>query len=570
MVYEFDAADVAGSYMYPAMARSFRGAGFQWATQFAYDPMALAWANTEYQTHFLNLVYAPGKAVSFLIAGEAFRRIPRGADFGGYPESDRFDEFRVSYPEDLSELAGARIFAYSNTTTTEPPDPSALARLAGVGSSPVVVYDGTGAYFLDRLGAGLWRLEVYPDAVQVQDPYARPSLQRRAVRLLWRARTMTVRLPDLGGEFQVRPLDEGNTHRPRVSDGAFEVRPGVYLLAAPGVESSAWTAGSTLAGAPLGAFVAPPASGGATVVLHDPPTDLPAGGPFDVRVQVVSDAVPDSVRLHALPAGGGFAPPLRMDAEDGFTYRALVPADRLAEGVLTYTVTVWAGGEVRTFPGGVPGRPGQWDYTGRESWRVPVVGPDAPVVLFDGSRDRESILFPHPWEYVPFRTRMAPGSAPDRLALTGVVEDLEPSPGHFALRTVLPEASGHRLPDVGSEAVLRIRARGATAGPDRVEVGLVERDGTVWGAVLDLTDEWTDHEVALSALRRVPLALLPRPYPQFLPYLLDADTHPSGPRPEMLDGVQLAVHRRLFGGRVPAGERGFEVERITLVPGGAR
>ena len=59
MVYEFDAADVGGSYMYPAMARAFRGAGFQWATQFAYDPLAMAYANTEYQTHFLNLVYTP-------------------------------------------------------------------------------------------------------------------------------------------------------------------------------------------------------------------------------------------------------------------------------------------------------------------------------------------------------------------------------------------------------------------------------------------------------------------------------------------------------------------------------
>jgi hypothetical protein len=38
MVYEFDAADVLASYMYPAMVRSFRAAGFQWATQFAYDP----------------------------------------------------------------------------------------------------------------------------------------------------------------------------------------------------------------------------------------------------------------------------------------------------------------------------------------------------------------------------------------------------------------------------------------------------------------------------------------------------------------------------------------------------
>ncbi|WP_316847868.1 hypothetical protein [Pedobacter psychrodurus] len=53
-VYEFDAGDVMAPIMYPAMARSFRAAGFQWATQFAYDPMATAYANTEYQTHYLN------------------------------------------------------------------------------------------------------------------------------------------------------------------------------------------------------------------------------------------------------------------------------------------------------------------------------------------------------------------------------------------------------------------------------------------------------------------------------------------------------------------------------------
>lgn len=51
MVYEFDAGDILQSNMYPAMTRSFRTAGFQWATQFAYDPMATAYANTEYQTH---------------------------------------------------------------------------------------------------------------------------------------------------------------------------------------------------------------------------------------------------------------------------------------------------------------------------------------------------------------------------------------------------------------------------------------------------------------------------------------------------------------------------------------
>ena len=567
MVYEFDAADVAGSYMYPAMARSFRGAGFQWATQFAYDPLAFAWANTEYQTHFLNLVYTPGKAVSFFIAGEAFRRIPRGAAFGGFPESNRFGQFRVSYREDLSELVGDTVFAHSNDTRTAPPAPGALRRIVGVGSSRVADYDGTGAYFLDRLGDGAWRLEVYPDAVSVVDPYTRPGLGREAVRLAWRSRGMTLRLPGLGPDFTVHPLDAGNPHRPSVEAGRFEVRPGAYLLAARGVDASSWTGETEVGGVPLGRFVAPEASSGPTVVLHDPPTDLPAGQSFEVRLEVVSNVVPDSVRLNANPPGGGFAPPLHMEAEGGFRYGARIPAERLETGELSYTVTVWIGDESRTFPADAPGHPRRWDYTGRETWRVPVVGAEVPVVLFDGVRDRDRILYPHPWEYVPFRTSLGPGSAPDRLALTGVVEDLDPEPGHLALRTVLPATARHRLSVVGADPLVRIRARGAMDGPDRVEVALVERDGTAWATVLDLSDAWVDHEVSLSEFRRVPLALLPRPYPQFLPYLLDAetDTEAAGPGAAELDGVQFAVHRGLFPEGSPS-ERGFQVERITLVP----
>ena len=41
-VYEYDPADITYSYMYPAMTRSFRSQGFQWITQFAYDPIDMA------------------------------------------------------------------------------------------------------------------------------------------------------------------------------------------------------------------------------------------------------------------------------------------------------------------------------------------------------------------------------------------------------------------------------------------------------------------------------------------------------------------------------------------------
>src|SRR5690606_35504216 len=137
MVYEFDAADIFQSCMYPAMARSFRQAGFQWATQFAYDPLAIAYANTEYHTHYLNLAYTPSKAISMLIASNVFHRMPRLKNVGVYPDNTSFDVFRVSHEEDLSEMNALTAFYYSNNTTTKPVDSIKLEHVAGVGSSPV-------------------------------------------------------------------------------------------------------------------------------------------------------------------------------------------------------------------------------------------------------------------------------------------------------------------------------------------------------------------------------------------------------------------------------------------------
>lgn len=352
MVYEFDAADVGGSYMYPAMARAFRGAGFQWATQFAYDPLAIAYANTEYQTHFLNLVYTPRKAISFMIAGAAFREVPRGASYGSYPESERFGPFHVSFTEDLSEMVADTAFLYSNNTGSAPPNPTGLRHVAGVGTSPVVEYEGTGAYFLDRLDAGIWRLELYPDAAWVVDPFTRPSLSREAARVIWRTRSMRLSLPDLGADFSARPVNAGNSHRPDVRSGEFQVRPGVYILTRAGTVHPNWTAESVVGGRRLGAFVAPPSSEAPTAIVHTPPAEWRAGQPATVRVEVVSKAPADSVALFVRRVGGrGRMPRLPMEPAGAFGYEAEVPAELVRAGLLEYAVSVYEGEQIRTFPG---------------------------------------------------------------------------------------------------------------------------------------------------------------------------------------------------------------------------
>ena len=233
VVYEFDPADVMYSHLYPAVARTFRKEGFQWITQFAYDPIDLAPYNTEYPTHYLNLAYTPAKALSMMVAAEAAREIPRGKDFGSYPDNTRFGHTRISYEEDLSEFISPEKYIYTNNTSTPPGAIDSLRLIAGHGSSPLVTYPGSGAYFLDRIGdSKAWRLEVLPDVFQVSDPFSDTDLTDAKIVTLESPHDIAIHLPDLGGEYHYRGINTGNNKSGQAAGSRFTVTPGVYLLAA--------------------------------------------------------------------------------------------------------------------------------------------------------------------------------------------------------------------------------------------------------------------------------------------------------------------------------------------------
>jgi hypothetical protein len=531
LVYEFDAADVGGSYLYPAMARSFRAAGFQWATQFAYDPLFIADANTEYPTHYLNLVYTPAKALSLMIAAEAFRQLPRGIATGTYPESVRFGPFRVDAARNLSEMVTDTVFYYSNTTNTRPPHPELLRHVAGVGSSPVVRYEGSGAYFLDRLAPGVWRLEVYPDVFWIRDPFGRTGLHRPVARLVMRERSMTVRLPDLGTHFTLTPLNPGNQHWPAVDAGTFGIRPGVYLLRAAQVASpdSSW-----LRPVP---FYLPPVPDAGLQVLHTPPIEMESGD--TLWIQVVADATPDSVRLYVQrPGWRGFAV-VRMVPLGGDRYGATLPPSVGQPGLLTYAVAVYLNGWAHTFPADELRDPQDWDFSGQKFWHAKLVAAAAPVVLLDPLRDTKRLLLPRLGRGFRFAVEPIPTETPGHWALRVMASGPDPEVQGFVFRTELPTGLRTRL-NAHRWTHLRLRAR-AREGVGRLEVALVDLDGVAWATTLTLSEEWRNFRIPLQELQLVELALLPRPYPPFHPYFLATKPPADHVDPARLDGLQFRV-----------------------------
>lgn len=513
MVYEFDAADVLQSCIYPAIARSFRGAGFQWATQFAYDPMALAYANTEYQTHYLNLAYTPSKAISMLIASEVFHSVPRLKTYGSYPADSVFDAFRVSYRNNLSEMNTEQKFYYSNTTGTNPVNSSKLTAIAGVGNSPLVQYSGSGAYFLDKAEEGVWRLEVMPDAIHIRDPFERASPKKEVTRIQWQANAMQITLPDLGSGFSIKGLNDGNTYSATAAANGFQVQPGTYLLTRTGKNISAAKTSIGVIG--MNEFEAPKPSAGEMFLRHEPFAEVAAGKPFVIHARVVGiDTGRVTLQVSRLGGGGsgGGARNIPMVKKEGSDYTAEVPADILSPGVLNYKILLQKGNEFAVFPGNFKGNPFAWDNYYNETWKTYIMPANGRLNIFDATTDRARI-------YPGFRrnfqsgyiTGEKPGQLIVRLAATELSGDHTIGIQHFFGDKLLGRAT-----ESGSFNKLVVRARTTEAQPVKAKVILTNADAVSVSSFITLTNEFQDIEVPLNALAPDSVLLMPRPYPGFM------------------------------------------------------
>lgn len=504
MVYEFDAGDVMQPVMYPAMARSFRTAGFQWATQFAYDPMATAYANTEYQTHYLNLAYTPSKAISLLIASKAFHRLPRGKSYGTYPNDTLFDVFRVSYKEQLSEMNSEEEFYYSNSTTTQPKDVSKLKHIAGVGSSPVVKYEGTGAYFLDKIADGIWRLEVMPDAIATKDPFEKASPKKNVVRIQSRKHWIEIDLSDLGQGFGVRGYDSSNNGRGMV-DQKFILLPGVYLLLNVRGEWPTYRNPSNEFYAPLSATAEP-------IVLHNSLLEISSGKSFTISSMITGIDTADKLSLELRNSSNKWKT-LPMQNASAYDYKANVPSDMATPGVINYRIMVKkADGDAYTFPGGYKGDPYAWDNYYNETWQTFVAAPESPLELFNPNSDRERLMVYNP-DWRSNTVEYITDAKPAQLILKMSMKNSAKQP--MGWQTSFGEKIAGRRSELSSFRKIVIRAKASAA--TTAKLSLITEDAFAYAAPVPLTTEWQDIEIPLNTMQQDSFLLLPRPYPGFQP-----------------------------------------------------
>ena len=562
IVYEFDSPDLRTGTMYPAMARTFRTVGTQFAAMFAYDMLGTASRNLGWQTHYLNLVYTPRKALSAIIAGEAMRRLPRLQSYAPYPRNTRFGDFHISYQGDLAELVARDAFMYTSSTNAAPPDPAALQHIAGTGSSATVKYEGTGIYFLDKIRQGVWRLEVYPDAVPIRDPFEPPSAEKIVTRAISRAWPITITLPDLGSAFTAQPVTARNAPTARASGGSFTVTPGVYVLSAG--SGSVATLPDSFGHLGFGEFHAPRTDTASLTVVSLAAPQYLAGRAAELHARVVDVTDPDSVTLFVRATPGGFYRSLAMRRAGAYEYAVSVPPGSLREGPHEFVISSFRGGSAVTFPAGTAGKPTDWNYNGQAAWRFDVVAPGTPLRLFHPGTDAGRLTFTRIGDAGRrglFRVALSPATGQPIFHLELPVDSASGwSPPDYTASLVVKSRVKSRQETVTAARELHVRLRGLS-NQQVVHLTLMEDDGTSWIAALNVDSTWQEQTIPLSRFTAGRGVLLPQGFPGEWNYWVDPAAGRGGTgdhlRLDHLERIQLSLR--------PREGRGVEVEWIALV-----
>lgn len=527
LVYEFDAADVGRSYMYPPIALSYKEAGMQWVTMFAYDPIVLAPSNTEYQTHFLNLAYAPQKAIGFKIAGELFRNPQFKRDRENESKPFEMKGLNISYKDDISELATDELFYYTNNTSRTPPNPATLKSIAGYGTSSVVSYKGYGAYLLDKISDGEWRLEVMPDAIWVRDPFSKATPRIENVVIKWNKTEMGISLPDLGKNFIITGVNDGNTFNTLAKEGKFNISPGAYILSAKQITDDVKKA--KLGVITANEYFAPRETNKKFYFLQNAPTQVIEGQPVDVAVRVISPAAPvksltiqPSVGVVARGPGGYRPVQIAMTRVDEYLYKAVIPDSVVRAGILNYTISLESTtGIISVFPGGVEGPANNWQYYNPDTYSVKVLPAVSEVQLFNAETSSQALTFSGSSR---LRSTLVLSGVTGGTVIrfsTGAATNLPARPNTsgimYAMQNFVGDITAGMTRNISEYTQVLIYGK-ASEKPVKIELTLINRDGNSYTVKTTLDADKNVKAIDLKDLADGRMFLLPRPYPGFLPF----------------------------------------------------
>jgi len=531
MVYEFDAADIGKSYMYPVMTHSFKEAGMQWATMFCYDPTPIAQYNSEYSTHFLNLLYTPQKALSFLISAYFFNN-QNISEKKIESSSVIMKDVLIDYKSDLSLLNTPERFYYSNSNEATPVDDKNLKHIAGYGNSKLINYEGRGTYFLDKLNDGLWKLELYPDAVWIKDPFGRNGLDNPVAKLIWKSHKMKVNLPDLKKDFKIYSIDKSQT----AVDNTVEVEPGFYFITNEENFTSKNFSGEIVSFNLIRKYCEFINDFQSAEIKNLTPCSFRENEEKKIVVEIYSKEEDLNPVIYLRKSGWGNYQKFSLLKSDDFTYELTLPQEISSNGMLTYFVTINNDNNILTFPGRIKTTPEFWSFNSDETFKLSILPASDKILIYNPGTDADNLITSNVWRFAQYRIDYTFNENYEQELNVNINRVREKFP-ELALQIYVGEYLKNIQP--GNNAELQLEIQNTSEELDSIFVRVLYDNGSGFERMITLSSNYENVQISLAQPEKFKYALLPRPYPTFLPYWFDSE--PQLNKNPKIESIQIAI-----------------------------
>ena len=533
MVYEFDAADVGKSYMYPVMTHSFKEVGMQWSAMFSYDPTAIAQYNSEYSTHFLNLLYTPQKALSFLISAYLFNN-ENISEKKIDSTSIIMGNVLVDYKSDLSLLNTSERFYYTNNTDILPVNNEELKHIAGYGNSKLIKYGGRGTYFFDKISDDVWKLELFPDAVWIRDPFGRNGLDEPVAKLIWKSHKMKINLPELKSDFQIySPPDKYQV----AVDYTVDLEPGVYFITnneSVSLNDNVKDFTDFEKIKKYGEFVNDFQS---SEIKNITPLSYYENETKKIGVEIYSKEEKIDPIIYIKKPFWRNHQKFQLQKVNDFTYEFLLPLELSSDGLLNYFISINKEDDVLTFPGKLKALPDLWSFNPHNSFKLSILPSSDRILIYNPETDADNLIISNIWRFAEYRMDYTFDESFEQ-ELSVNVSNVRKNFSELAFQIYVGEYLENFQQDSGK---LELEIKSTSEELDSVFVRVLYDNSLGFDRKIQLATDYDKITIPLSQPEKFKFALLPRPYPTFLPYWFESIPNSNSKTVLKPESIQISL-----------------------------
>jgi len=535
IVYEFDAADIGSSVMYPLMANSFRLAGMQWATMFCYDPTPIAQYNSEYSTHYLNLLYTPKKVLGFLIASKLFTE--ETVEEKKIDESSiAFNNAVINYDKDLAVLNDGENFIYTNSNNITALNEKLLQHIAGYGNSNLIKYEGKGIYFLDKIEKDLWQLEVYPDAVWIKDPFGKNGVNEPVAKLIWKKHKMKINLKELQLNFSL--FSEDGTKIIDADSFGVLLQPGRYFLSNKSTLDVAINKKNKIDFDLIKNFGSFISDFTQTELKNLTPQTIQENQAAKIKAKVYSNENDINMFVYLKRETWRDYQKEKMIAVDDFNYEFDLPEDLLKNGQINYFISIEKDNNTLTFPGKINQLPNDWDFNQTDYYNIKILPDTNEKIVYDPIKDKNNLIVSNIWQFTDYHIDYTYDHNQNS-ELSILVNKIKVSFPELAFQIYV--GGSLKESDIIKETKIKVEIKNINNRIKSLPVRFLFNDGSASSTEIILTNNYQTYELAIPEPDNTKYALLPRPYPTFLSYWFLSNGVKPNSKKLKLESIQFAI-----------------------------